>query len=456
MLCAVACALPGNFLVLRRMSMMGDAISHAVLPGLAVAFLITQSRASLTMFVGAAIVGVLTALFTQWVHSFGKVDRGASMGVVFTTLFAVGLIMIVRAADHVDLDPGCVLYGSIELAPLDIAATITLPVLGETDIPRAAIVLGAVLALNLAVVVLFFKELKISSFDPALATTQGVNATFMHYLLMTLVAVTTVASFETIGSILVIAMLIVPPAAARLLTDRLGVMIALSMVIAAGSAALGHVAAITAPQGISTALNAAVGMVNPALTRFGIDPLTMRFEFTDTTTAGMMASTVGAAFAVILMVAPRQGVISRFAHRAALSFRILCEDVLGLIYRIEEEKLTAAPAMMTQALGASRLSVALATARLRRRGRLTREVNCYRLTDLGRQEARHLIRSHRLWESYLHLHLNLPTDHVHASATKLEHVTDTAMIDRLATRVDRPSHDPHGKVIPDEQGRTPQ
>ena len=102
-----SCALPGCYLVLRRMSLMGDAISHAVLPGLAAAFLITESRASLVMFLGAAAVGVLTALFVQWVHSFGRVDRGAAMGVVFTTLFAIGLIMIVRAARNVDLDPGC-------------------------------------------------------------------------------------------------------------------------------------------------------------------------------------------------------------------------------------------------------------------------------------------------------------------------------------------------------------
>ena len=110
MLAAVSCALLGNFLVLRQMSMMGDAISHAVLPGLAVAFLITGARASLAMFVGAAVVGVLTAVFTQWISRFGKVDQGASMGIVFTTLFALGLILIVRAADHVDLDAGCVLY----------------------------------------------------------------------------------------------------------------------------------------------------------------------------------------------------------------------------------------------------------------------------------------------------------------------------------------------------------
>ena len=117
MLCAMSCALLGNFLVLRRMSMMGDAISHAVLPGLAVAFLITGTRDSLPMFIGAAVVGVLTAVFTQWVNRFGKVEESASMGVVFTALFAIGLILIVRAADSVDLDPGCVLYGTISIAP---------------------------------------------------------------------------------------------------------------------------------------------------------------------------------------------------------------------------------------------------------------------------------------------------------------------------------------------------
>src|SRR5690606_38844964 len=118
-LCATAASLLGNFLVLRKMSMLGDAISHAILPGLAVAFFLSGSRQSVPMFIGAALVGVLTALLTQWIHDFGKVDEGASMGVVFTTLFALGLVLIVQTADYVDLDPGCVLYGAIELTPLD-------------------------------------------------------------------------------------------------------------------------------------------------------------------------------------------------------------------------------------------------------------------------------------------------------------------------------------------------
>ena len=213
-LAAVACTLLGNFLVLRKMSMMGDAISHAVLPGLAIAFLITGARASLAMFIGAAVVGVLTAVFTQWISRFGKVDQGASMGIVFTTLFALGLILIVQAADHVDLDAGCVLYGAIELTPLDVVWSTKL--FGMTvDLPRAVVVLVSVCLVNALFVILFFKELRISSFDPELASTIGINASLMHYLLMTLVAITTVAAFEAVGSIIVIAMLIVPAA-----TDR--------------------------------------------------------------------------------------------------------------------------------------------------------------------------------------------------------------------------------------------
>ena len=242
-LAAVACALLGNFLVLRKMSMMGDAISHAVLPGLAIAFLITGARASLTMFIGAAVVGILTALFTQWLSRFGKVDEGASMGIVFTTLFAVGLLLIVQAADHVDLDASCVLYGAIELTPLDVVWRPEL--FGSVlQVPRSALVLCAVCAVNLLFVVLFFKELRIASFDSELATTMGINANLMHYMLMTLVAITTVAAFEAVGSIIVIAMLIVPAATAHLLTDQLHWMVVISAIFAALSAALGHVSAI--------------------------------------------------------------------------------------------------------------------------------------------------------------------------------------------------------------------
>lgn len=299
-LSAVACALLGNFLVLRKMSMMGDAISHAVLPGLAIAFLITGARASLTMFIGAAVVGVLTAVFTQWVSRFGKVDEGASMGIVFTTLFAVGLLLIVQAADHVDLDASCVLYGAIELTPLDVVWRPTL--LGAVlEVPRAAVVLASVCLVNLLFVVVFFKELRISSFDAELATTMGISANLMHYMLMTLVAVTTVAAFEAVGSIIVIAMLIVPAATAHLLTDRLDVMVLLSVCFAALSAVLGHITALLLPGWL------------------GFDPRVVDA----TSTSGMMAVMSGVCFLVILFCAPRYGIlVKRFRRVEAGSIPI--------------------------------------------------------------------------------------------------------------------------------------
>ena len=302
-LSAMSCALAGNYLVLRKMSMMGDAISHAVLPGLAVAFLITGSRESLPMLIGATAVGVLTAFLIQTIFKLSRLDHGATMGVIFTTLFALGLILIRQAADHVDLDPGCVLYGAIELTPLDVNEIMGI------EIPRAALTSGAMLLINSLFILLFYKELKISSFDPALATTLGINSTVMHYALMTLVAATTVAAFESVGSILVIAMLIVPGASAHLLTDRLSLMLVLSLVIAILSAVLGHIGAITIPGW---------------------------FGFRDTSTAGMIAVASGVIFLMVLFFAPRYGVLSRMMSQALLSLKITRDDILGLLYRYRE------------------------------------------------------------------------------------------------------------------------
>lgn len=419
-LSAMSCALLGSFLVLRKMSMMGDAISHAVLPGLAVAFLLTGSRASLPMFIGAAIVGVLTAVFTEWIRNVGKVEESASMGVVFTALFAVGLILIVQAADRVDLDPGCVLYGAIEMTPLDVVN-----VLGQW-VPRAVVVLSIVLAINLLVVIALYKELKISSFDPGLATTLGINSRLMHYLLMTLVAITTVASFEAVGSILVVAMLIVPGAAAYLLTDRLGAMLLISMAIGAASALLGHISAVVVPGW---------------------------FGYSDTSTAGMMAVTVGLLFGVVLLIAPRHGILSRLVHRAALRLRIAREDILGLLYRQEE----ASGGTTTAAIDFDRLRLVtgtrpmlnrLALLDLRRRGDVLPSHTGYQVTTQGRHHARDLVRSHRLWESYLHESLGVDLDHVHAAADRIEHFTAEAMQQDMASSLKGTDRDPHGEEIP--------
>ena len=276
---AVACALPGCFLVLRKMSMMGDAISHAVLPGIAAGFLLTGSRASLPMFLAAAVTGILTAVFTQWVSRFGKVDRGAAMGIVFTTLFAIGLLLIVQAADHVDLDPGCVLYGAMELTPLDMVRV------GGVEVPRALLSVGGVLLLNLVLVIGLFKELRLSSFDDRLSDTLGFSSRFLHYLLMTMVAVTTVAAFEAVGSIIVIAMLIVPAATGLLLTRRLIPLILLACGVGVAAAFLGHLAAITVPGW---------------------------FGFDSTSSSGSMATLTGVLFALAWLFSPTEGLLTRW------------------------------------------------------------------------------------------------------------------------------------------------
>lgn len=422
-LAAMSCALLGNFLVLRKLSMMGDAISHAVLPGLAAAFLLSGSRDSVVMLAGACAVGLLTAVLVEWVRGAGQVDEGASMGVVFTVLFALGLILIRRSADHVDLDPDCVLYGEIVLAALD-----TRTLLG-VEIPRAALVSGGALLVNLLFVLLLFKELRIAAFDPALATTLGFNARRLHYLLMALVAVTTVTAFESVGSILVIAMLVAPAAAAHLLTDRLGLMIVLSLLIAAASAVGGHAAAVVAPGW------------------FG-------YEGVSTSTAGMMSVVAGLLFLGAALAGPRHGLVSKLLHRAALSARIVREDVLGILYRMQEAPVSAralagsGPQALRAALGVGVLPIRGALRRLAREGLIQRADAGYELTPSGVEAARGLVRSHRLWELYLERHLRVPADHLHGSAEQLEHISDEEMTERLASSLGEPREDPHGRSIP--------
>ncbi|WP_299462540.1 metal ABC transporter permease [uncultured Gimesia sp.] len=418
-LCAASTALLGNFLVLRKMSMLGDAITHAILPGLAAAFMISDSRSSLPMFVGAVIAGILTALFTEWIRGFGKVDEGASMGVVFTSLFALGLVMIVQAADHVDLDPGCVLYGAIELTPLD-----TILIAGW-EIPRVVAVLSIVLLINLLFVICFLKELKLSSFDPALATTTGFNATIIHYTLMTLVAITAVASFETVGNILVVAMFVVPPAAAYMLTDRLGRMIVLSVILAIIAAVTGHISAITVPRW---------------------------FGYHSTSTAGMMAVASGLLFVAAALFAPRHGVIVIFFRRQILAWKILAEDIIALMYRIEERDPQQKPDAnyLREILFSRSVPTKLTLHYLTKQGHIADTNGNYELTETGRDHARQLVRSHRLWEHYLVEHAGMSAENIHKQAERLEHFTDRQLREKLNEDTLDTDQDPHGSPIPPE------
>ena len=232
---ATACGLVGNYLILRRMALVGDAISHSILPGIAVAFLISGSRGSLPMFLGALVAGAVTTVLIEVIHKKSRVKQDAAIGIAFTSLFAVGVILISLFASKVDLDQECVLYGEIAFIPLEGMVEFAGLTLGPPSVVRMALVTLVVALL----VGLFYKELLVSSFDPALAVSLGINSTFVHYALMAMLSVVVVSAFEAVGAILVIAMLILPGATATLLSHRFPVMLGLTVLHAALSAVLG-------------------------------------------------------------------------------------------------------------------------------------------------------------------------------------------------------------------------
>ena len=276
---AVACALLGSYLILRKMAMIGDAISHAVLPGIVIAFLISGSRDTGWMLLGAGFVGILTTFLIEFLHQKAKLQTDASIGVVFTSLFALGVILISAYAGQVDLDQECVLYGEIAYVPFDIWVTDSGTVLG----PRILIITGIALLLVIIFILLGYKELFITTFDPAFAAATGINAVLWHYLLMGAVSFTTVASFEAVGAILVVALLIAPPATAYLLTDNFKKM----LLIAAGFGILSSIS------GYYLA------------------------SWADGSIAGAMATMAGVFFGITFIFAPEHGILAKRGAQGA-------------------------------------------------------------------------------------------------------------------------------------------
>ncbi|WP_279041912.1 metal ABC transporter permease [Brevibacillus borstelensis] len=254
-LVAASCGFLGCFLILRRMAMLGDAISHSILPGIVIAFLLSGSRDILPMLIGAAVVGLLTVFIVQLLSQNG-VKADAAIGVTFTALFSVGVVLVSLYTAQVDLDLDCVLYGEIAYVPWDTWQW------GGIDMgPRAAWGIGGVFLLSLLLVGLFFKQFKLCSFDPALAAAIGIPVGSFHYLLMTLVSFTTVAAFESVGAILVVAMLVVPSATAYLLTEKLHVMLFISMGVGVLCSVFGYLLASWMDSSIAGSMTAVSGLL---------------------------------------------------------------------------------------------------------------------------------------------------------------------------------------------------
>ncbi|KMK78136.1 metal ABC transporter permease [Alkalihalobacillus pseudalcaliphilus] len=273
-LVGLSCGLIGVFLILRRMAMMADAISHTVLLGIVVAFLITNQLSGPHMLVGAVIAGLVTAFLIQWLHSL-DIELHASMGIVFTTLFAIGVILISTSVGNAHLDVKHALMGEITFIPFD---TSDYPIVGE--VPTATAMLFIVLIIVLIFIIAFYKEWKLTSFDPALAASLGIPVLFMHYLFMGLVSITTVASFDAVGAIMVVAMLITPAAAAYLWTDKLSIMLVLSGSFGVVSAIIGYYIAL----------------------------------WIDTSISGSMAFATGIVFVISFILSPKHGLVSKWVR----------------------------------------------------------------------------------------------------------------------------------------------
>lgn len=218
------------------MSMVGDAISHSVLPGIVIAFFIAGSMQSVWMLVGAGILGILTTFLIEFFHQKGRLQTDASIGVTFTWLFALGVILVTYYAGNAHIDQDCILYGEIAYVPIDLIYDSNGDVIG----PKAVIILSFVLIIILLFISLFYKELFITTFDASFAKAIGVSSGKWHYVLMGLVSLTTVASFESVGAILVVALLIAPAASAYLITNKLKVMLVISSVFGIVSSFAGY------------------------------------------------------------------------------------------------------------------------------------------------------------------------------------------------------------------------
>jgi manganese/zinc/iron transport system permease protein len=278
---AAACAIPGVFLLLRRMAMMSDAISHAILPGIVLAFFLTHDLNSPLLVVGASAAGILTVFLVESILRTRLLKEDAAIGLVFPVLFSVGVVLIAHYAGDIHLDTDAVLLGELAFAPFD-----RLMLFGIDWGPKSLTTMSGILVVNALFVVAFYKELKLSTFDAGLAAALGFAPAVLHYVLMTLVSITAVGAFDAVGSILVVALMIGPPAAAYLLTDRLVRMIWLSLAIGSVSAVGGY--------WLAYVLDASI--------------------------AGCIAVVVGIVFTAVLFGAPHRGVLSTYRRRWRLKW----------------------------------------------------------------------------------------------------------------------------------------
>ena len=392
----VMCGVLGCFIVLRNMSLVGDALAHAILPGVVVGFLVAGYSA-LGFFVGAVGAGLLTAFAITWIQQRVKTKNDAAIGIVFTAMFSLGVVLISRISreDGVHLDLKDFLFGNV----LGV---------GNTDL----LLTGLVMVYVLLAVVVLYRYLYASTFQPVVAETMGIPVRLLHYFLMLLLSFAVVASLQTVGVILVVAMLITPAATALLLSQRLHRVLFIAGAIGMLSAIIGMVAAV--------AFNTPPGPAM-ALVATGIYGLTVIF-------------------------APGRGLVAKAYLRRQRKYLTQREDIIKRIFRQNQRDGAADPALIREQLDMGKGNFGRQLSLLRYKGLLQR--NELRLTDAGKLLALRLVRAHRLWETYLNQEVGLTPDQIHEEAERLEHLLPEEMLDRVDAELGYPETDPHGSVIP--------
>jgi len=253
---AIACAIPGVFLVLRKMALISDAISHSILPGIVIGFFITQNLNSPLLILLAALTGIITVILVEAIQKTGLVKEDTAIGLVFPALFSIGVILIAQNANDVHLDVDAVLLGELAFAPFDRFQW------GDADLgPKSIWVMGSILLLIISLLYLFYKEIKVSTFDAGLSAAMGLSPVLMHYGLMSVSSITIVGAFDAVGAILVVAMMIAPAASAYLITSQLKKMIWLSVAFGSISAVAGYWVANVLDASISGSITTVLALI---------------------------------------------------------------------------------------------------------------------------------------------------------------------------------------------------
>ncbi len=353
---SVACVLPGVFLVLRGTALMSDAISHAILLGIVVGFLIVKDMSSPILVLGATLAGILTVTLTELLIQTNRIKKDAAIGLVFPVFFSIGVILITKCAGSVHLDTDAVLLGELAFAPFN-----RFSAFGMDVGPKALWVMGGILIMNVTFITTFYKELKLTTFDEGLAAAMRFSPVLLHYGLMGITSVTAVGAFDAVGSILVVALMITPPATAYLLTYSLPKMIFLSIII-------GILASVTG---------------------YGIA------HFFDASIAGSMATMCGAIFLLTLLFSPQQGLVAKWyrsRHQTAkFSAQMLIVQLLAHENTPQEKSESTLEHMITH-MNWSGTFVKKAVKFAAESQWVNRNDRQLKLTDLGRATAQAVMR----------------------------------------------------------------